>query len=68
MLQNYSFYSISAISYYGFLCKNTHSHISTSTLQLFMCASDVKYFAIFFFIFSILFFNFALATVRNAPT
>ena len=48
MLQNYSFYSISAIFYYGFLCKNTHSHISTSTLQLFMCASDVKYFAIFF--------------------
>ena len=48
MLQNYSFYSISAIFYYGFLCKNTHSHISTSTLQLFMCASDVKYFAVFF--------------------
>lgn len=68
MLQNYSFYSISAIFYYGFLCKNTHSHISKSTLQLFMCASDVKYFTVFFFIFSILFSNFALATVRNAPT
>ena len=48
MLQNYSFYSISTTFYYGFLCKNTHSHISTSTLQLFMCASDVKYFAVFF--------------------
>lgn len=68
MLQNYSFYSISAIFYYGFLCKNTHSHISKSTLQLFMCAGDVKYFTVFFFIFSILFSNFALATVRNAPT
>ena len=32
------------------------------------CASDVKYFTVFFFIFSILFSNFALATVRNAPT
>lgn len=49
-------------------CVKTHIPIFQNLHCNYLCAQAMSSISLFFFIFSILFSNFALATVRNAPT